>query len=547
MARIKDASVEAVKAAANIVELVETKTRLRKIGGRYTGLCPFHEERTPSFSVSPDRGTYHCFGCGVGGDAISFVRETEAVDFVGAIEWLADRFHIELEYEESSPAADAERRRKERLIQLLDQAAAFYERVLWDSEAGGPARAYLASRGLEEQVCREFRLGLSPHGSTLSRKAREKGFTAEELAAAGLVTRRGNDYFQRRLMFPLADARGRVIGFQARKLHDDDPLRGKYVNSPESELFHKSSVLYGLHVARSAVTKQDRALVVEGNTDVLALRQATLEPVVASMGTALTDRQLRELGRLTRRLFLCFDSDAAGEEATLRGMELAQQQGFEIRVVALPHGKDPADDPGGFEERLRAAEPYAVHRVRLELGRARDKQHAYLRVQDVLNGIPESPERHDAWRLANDRLGLTIQLRTAVGGTTGAGSPMSPRLVEVGERLERSALAGVRAHRSLERVLAELGPEHFDSALHRRVREQLLLPAATPEPDVVAVLGELDARAEAEGIDEETAKQLLLRLRERRLRQQLEAADEAHLHELQHKLAEIRTAIREFA
>ena len=546
MARLKDESVDAVKAAANIVDLVEAKTRLRKVGGRYTGLCPFHEERTPSFSVSPDRGTYHCFGCGVGGDAISFVRETEGLDFVGAIEWLADRFHVQVEYDDASPHSDQQRRRRERMRALLEQAAAFYERTLWDSTQGASAREYLASRGLGEEVCREFRLGLSPAGATLTRKAREK-FSADELAAAGLVTRRGTDYFQRRLMFPLADARGRVIGFQARKLHEDDPLRGKYVNSPESELFHKSNVLYGFNLARGAISKEDRAIVVEGNTDVIALRQAKLEPVVASMGTALTERQLSELSRLTSRVFLCFDADAAGEDATLRGMELALRQGFDVRVVALPKGKDPADEPETFEQRLTEAESYAVHRVRLELARARDRQHAYLRVQDVLNDLPESPERHEAWRLANDQLGLTVQLRAAAGGTASAGDAMSPRLVEVGDKLERSALAGVRAHPPLGRVLAELGPEHFDSELHRQARDELLAPSKSPEAAVVSLLAGLDALAEKEGIDEETAKQLLLRLRERRLRREFEGADEADLSELQHKLAEIRTAIREFA
>jgi DNA primase len=545
VARLKDESVEAVKGAANIVELAEARTRLRKVGGRYTGLCPFHVEKTPSFSVSPDRGTYHCFGCGVGGDAISFVRETEGLDFVGAIEWLADRFHVQLEYEESSPEADAVRKRRERLFTLLEQAASYYERVLWESQLGEPVRAYLASRGLGDEICREFRLGLSPPGATLARKARES-FSADELAAAGLVTRRGSDYFQRRLMFPLADARGRVLGFQARKLHEDDPLRGKYVNSPESELFRKSNVLYGLHLARGAMSKEDRAVVVEGNTDVIALRQVGLQAVVASMGTALTERQLKELARLTTRVYLCFDADSAGEEATLRGMELALRQGLHVRVVALPRGKDPADDPTGFEERLAGADPYAVHRVRLELGRARDRQHAYLQVQDVLNGIPESPERHDAWRLANDRLGLTVELRAVAGGTASAGRGMSPRIVDAGEKLERNALAGVRAHPSLLRVLAELGPEHFDSELHRRVRD-LLVDEATPEDELVALLAELDAIAERDGIDEETAKQLLLRLRERQLRRQFELADGSHLAELQQKLAEIRTAIREFA
>jgi DNA primase len=546
MARIKEESLEAVRAAANIVELVETRTRLRKVGARYVGLCPFHEEKTPSFSVSPDRGTYHCFGCGVGGDAISFVRETEGLDFVGAIEWLADRSHVELEYEETSPQVDARRRRRERLFGLLEQAASFYERTLWESDAAAPVREYVSSRGLHEDVCREFRLGLSSTGSTLARKAAEKGYTRDELADAGLITRRGSDYFQQRLMFPLADARGRVIGFQARKLHESDPLRGKYVNSPESELFHKSNVLYGLHLARSAIAKQDRAVIVEGNTDVIALRQTGLEPVVASMGTALTDRQLKELARLTRRTYLCFDSDAAGEEATLRGMELAVGAGLDVRVVALPKGKDPADDPGNFETRLGSAEPYAVHRVRLELVRARDRQHAYVRVQDVLNGLPESPERYEAWRLANDRLGLTVELRAAAAGTAAMGRALSPRLVDAGERLERNALAGVRAHPELTRFLAELTPEHFHSETHRRLREQLLAESAADD-ELSAPLAELDALAAAEGIDEATAKELLLRLRERDLRRQLAeaeaSADLERTKELQVKLLQMREAV----
>jgi DNA primase len=541
VARIKDTSVEAVKATANIVDLVEARTRLRKVGGRYTGLCPFHQEKTPSFSVSPDRGTYHCFGCGVGGDAISFVRELEGLDFVGAIEWLADRFNVQLEYEDASPEADAQRRHKERLHALLDQAATFYEKTLW-ADSGKPVQEYLASRALSEEACREFRLGLSPRGTTLSKKAQEKGFTRQELAGAGLVTQRGTDYFQRRLMFPLTDARGRVVGFQARKLHEDDPLRGKYVNSPEGELFHKSHVLYGLHLARGAITKEDRALVVEGNTDVIALRQADVKPVVASMGTALTERQLQELGRLTRRLFLCFDSDAAGEEATLRGMELAVSKGFEVRVVALPQGKDPADDPAGFEDRLGAAEPYAVHRVRLELDRARDKQHAYLRVQDILNSIPESPERHDAWRLANDRLGLTVQLRAAGSAATGAAA--SPRLIDAGDRLEREALAGCIAHAELLPVLAEMSEDHFDDERHRRLRANLV-DGGEAEADLVPLIAELDARAAADAIDEATGKELLLRLHERKLRRELADADFERTKELQEQLEKVRAAVGE--
>src|SRR5438046_3669343 len=289
-----------------MVEVVSARTQLRRAGARYTGLCPFHDEKTPSFSVNPADKLFYCFGCGKGGDLITFVRETEQLDFAQAVEWLAERYRVTLEYEESSPERDAERSRRERLLALLEQAAGFYERYLWDSESGEPAREYLRGRGLGEEVCREFRLGLAPGGAALAQAAAGQGFTRDELTGAGLINRRGNDYFSRRLLFPLADARGRVRGFQARQLYEDDPLRAKYVNSPEGDLFRKGDLLYGLHQARAAVAKQDRAVVVEGNTDVLALRQSGFEPVVASMGTALTENQLRELGRLTKRLFLCF-------------------------------------------------------------------------------------------------------------------------------------------------------------------------------------------------------------------------------------------------
>jgi DNA primase len=544
MARIKDSSVEAVKAAADIVAVVSGRTQLRKVGARYTGRCPFHDDRTPSFSVNPVKGYYHCFGCGVGGDTIRFVRETEQLDFVGAVEWLAARFNVPLEYEEQSPEVEARRQRQKRVFELLDQAASFYERYLWESQAGGSARDYLASRALREEVCREFRLGLALGGSTLVRKAREKGFTDAELAAAGLVNRRGSDYFSQRLVFPLADARGRIVGFQARRLREDDPIRGKYVNSAESDIFRKGSILYGLHAARAAIAKQGRAYVVEGNTDVLALRQAGVEPVVAAMGTALTEQQIKELARLTRRVYLCFDGDAAGEAATLRGMELAVSGGLDVQVVTMPPGLDPADVAPAFGDFIVRAEPYPVYRVRIEIERAPDTSVAYARAKDVLDRLPESPERQEAWRLANDRLDMTIQVRSAVPSTKAA---VTPRALEAGARLERDVLAGVVAHPNLLRILAEMGPEHFDSPLHRSAREHLLAPGLRADDDLVGLIAELDARAAAEGIDEETAEQLLLRLRERRLRRELATADDERLPDLQQALAKIRTAFREFA
>lgn len=541
VARIKDSSVEEVKAAADIVAVVSGRTQLRKTGARFMGRCPFHEERTPSFSVNPVEKFYYCFGCGAKGDLITFVRETEQLDFAGAVEWLADRFNVQLDYEETSPQQDARRRRRERLYELLDAASAFYERYLWESQAGSLARDYLAGRGLHEEVCREYRLGLALGGTTLARKAHERGFTRDELAAAGLVNRRGNDYFSGRLLFPLADARGRVLGFQARKLREEDPLRAKYVNSPEGELFRKGDLLYGLDRARAAIAKQERAVVVEGNTDVLALRQAGLEPVVASMGTALTERQLKELGRLTSRLWLCFDGDAAGEAATLRGMELAAAQGFDVHVVALPPGFDPADLADGFEQRLAGAESYLLYRTRIEIERAGDRQEGFVRVREVLARFEDSPQRQDAIRYAADKLGLPKETQAGLAPPVGSSATgrVSPRLLDAGARLERNALAGVTAHRSLVPILAELGPEHFDSEEHRRLRDDLVGGGAT-DP-------ELDARAAAEGIDERTAEELLLRLRERGIRRELADADPARTLELQASLARIRDAIEQLA
>ena len=545
MARIKDSSVRAVVAAADMVEVVSGRTQLRRASGsRYMGRCPFHEEKTPSFSVNPVEKLYYCFGCGTGGDVVSFVRETESLDFVGAIEWLAERFRVPLEYEELSPRVDAERRRRERLYALLEQTTAYFERLLWEGDGGAAVRGYLAGRGLGEAISREFRLGLAP-GRGLAEKARERGFTEEELRAAGLVTARGGDYFPRRLVFPLCDARGRVVGFQARKLREDDPLKGKYVNSPEGDLFHKGSILYGLHLAKAAIAKADYAAVVEGNTDVIALRQAEFEPVVASMGTALTDRQLRELGRLTKKVYLCFDADKAGQEATLRGMELAVAQGFDVRVVTLPEDQDPADAPEGFADRLPAAESYLIYRVRLEIERSADRQEAFVRSREVLAKAEDSPERQEALRLLADRLDLPRETLAGLAPARGRSGAVAetPRILDAGDRLEREVLAACIAHHSLVRGLAELTPEHFDSDLNRRFRAALV--SGRDDPELTALRAELDARAVQEAIDKRTGEELLLRLRERKLKRDLTGADLARTTELQAHLAKVRQALAE--
>jgi DNA primase len=546
MARVKDASKEAVVGAADIVEVVSAYTQLRRQGARWVGRCPFHDERTPSFSVNAADKLYYCFGCQAKGDLIGFVEAKEGLDFVGALEWLGERFGVRIEYEELNPQADATRRRRERLYALLDQAAVFYGRYLWEAPAGEPVRRYLRDeRGLSEDICREFRLGLSPGGDVLAGKAREKGYTRDELVVAGLVNRRGNDYFGGRLVFPLADARGRVLGFGARRLSESDPIQAKYVNSPESEMFRKASLVYGLDRARPTIAKEDRAIVVEGYTDVLALHERGVKGAVASMGTALTEAQLKELRRLSRRLMLCFDADAAGAEATLRGMDLAYREFDEVGVVPLPAGEDPASASGPFLERLAAAEPYPRYRVKLEIDRARSKEEAFRRVRAIVGRFDRNTEWLDAVEYAADRLDLPEDLQRRLPALVArmAGGEISRRVLEAGSRLEHDALAGVVAHQGLARLLAELSPEHFDDPLLRRVQAHLTAAEAAPTPDLVGLLAELDARAAAEGIDEGTAKELLLRLHERQLRRELATAGPERTRELQEALTRIREAV----
>jgi DNA primase len=547
VALIQKASIEQVVGAADMVEIVSGRTQLRRVGSRWTGRCPFHEERTPSFSVNAVEKLFYCFGCSKGGDLITFVRESEGLDFAEAVEWLADRTGVQLEYEEASPAVEAGRKRRERLLALLEQAAAFYARYLWDAPTGAHAREYLESRGLGEETCRKFRLGLSPGGTVLAGKARTKGYTQEELVAAGLVNRRGNDYFSGRLVFPLADARGRVLGFGARRLLEDDPIPAKYVNSPEGELFRKGTIVYGLDRARAAIAKADRAIVVEGYTDVLALHRRGLEEVVASMGTALTEPQLKELRRLTRRLYLCFDADAAGEAATLRGMELAVGAGFDVHVVPLAPGVDPADAADEFAGLLETASGYLRHRVKLEIERAGSAQEGFERVQALIAKAPRGPDQDEAARYASDQLNVPLRVHAAAGPTL---RQASRKVVGAAARLERELLAICATRPELaERFLTKLDDRHFDDPLHQRLRAYLA-GESEPDSELLALRAELDATAEREGLNEAAAQELFLRLEERLVRRELSdlsGGDLARAIELQGVLAKIQDALREVA
>lgn len=422
MPLIARASIDQVQAAADMVEIVGQYTELRKAGANYSGRCPFHEERTPSFSVNPAEKLYYCFGCGVGGNLFGFVQAKENLDFAGAVEYLADRYGIELEYEESSARGDAERHRRERLRALLEQATVYYERVLHDAGAAAPAREYLKQRGLGDDVCRQFRLGFSLAGwDKLREAARAKKFSDQDLLDAGLVvpgkSGRPYDRFRGRIMFPLADDRGRTLGFGARTMGDEKP---KYLNSPETPLYHKSEAVFGLHAAKAAAGREDRVYVVEGYTDVLALVQAGVHNVVASMGTALTEQQLKRLARVTRNLYLCFDADAAGLGAMSRALTLGRKMGLSLHVVRVPDGLDPADyvlsGAGGEGFRALAADAQTLlqFHVRLALathdldkpdGRAR----AFAQLKGVLSEAATPIERDEELRHVADRLQLSAE------------------------------------------------------------------------------------------------------------------------------------------
>jgi DNA primase len=416
-------SIERTKEAVDMVELVGARTDLRRVGARFTGRCPFHEERTPSFSVSAEHKLYHCFGCGESGDAIGFVSATEALDFPGAVEFLADRYGVELEREDEDPRQEERRRRRERLRALLERTTAYYERYMWDSREAAIAREHLTARGLGEEVLRRFRVGFAPAvGDRVLAGALRDGFTVEEATAAGLASAgRGGppgDRFRDRITFPLADARGRVLGFGARAVREEQ--RPKYLNTSENELYHKGRQLFGIDHARAPAARAGRVVVVEGYTDVLALSQAGLPEVVAIMGTALTSEQLAELSRTATTVLLALDADRAGREAMLRAARGAAERGVELLVVDMPEGRDPAelvaaDGVEAVSSRLGGAMTVPEFEVRrvladADLSSPRGRDRALTAVRPLVDATPErSAVRDELVRMAADRLDVPAE------------------------------------------------------------------------------------------------------------------------------------------
>ncbi|MGI8716037.1 MAG: DNA primase [Solirubrobacteraceae bacterium] len=443
MSRYTADSRDRVVDAVDMISLVSARTELRRVGvNSYFGLCPFHDERTGSFHVRPDDKHYHCFGCQSSGDPFTFVMETEGLDFKAAMESLAERFGVQMETEDEDPQAAARRQRRERLHSLMSRTAAYYSRYLWEAREAGDAREYLLGRGLTEEILREFRVGYAPSAwDRILLGSRKAGFTEEELLAAGLVqrsqTRPGSihDHFRARIMFPAADARGRVRGFGARRLTED--LNGaKYVNTSDGELYHKREVLFGIDLARAHAAKAGRMLLVEGYTDVLALHQAGIRNTVGIMGTSLTEEQIAELERVVRVLELCLDSDRAGQDAMLRAARLAAGRKLELRVVGLPEGADPADlvlseGAEGLRARVRASQPFVVFNVdrilaQADTSSAEGRDAALGQLRPVFGGLGLGVLRDELMRRISGRLGLSegqvSTLLAASATSAGAGS-----------------------------------------------------------------------------------------------------------------------------
>lgn len=364
MSMIPDDKINEVKERAAILDVIADYVSLRKSGANYQGLCPFHGEKTPSFNVNPARGIFHCFGCGVGGNVVTFIMKMEGLAFPEAVKFLAKRVGVVIE---DRPVSAAEKRRldeRELLYEISELASRFYRNLLERSEEAGTARRYLEQRGVDRETAEAYRLGYAPdRWDALARYLAQQHVLPEQAEKLGLLRRREGggyyDTFRNRLLFAITDIHGRVIGFGGRVLDDSLP---KYINSPESPIYHKSEVLFGVHLAKGAMREQGSAIVVEGYFDHLALYQAGVRNVVATCGTALTDGHIKLLKRYATKVYTLFDADSAGKKATLRALDLFLQENFPAQVVELTAGEDPDSfikKEGGeaFLARLAKARP----------------------------------------------------------------------------------------------------------------------------------------------------------------------------------------------
>jgi DNA primase len=563
LSRLTAESVERVRAAADFVEVARGYTELRQRGTRWIGLCPFHDERTPSFSVDPSSNLYYCFGCQAGGDVFGFLQEKEGLDFRQSVEQLADRFGVELAYDSSDPADEERRRLRERLYELLSKTAGFYARYLGESAEAARARSYLEGRGLDRDVLEQFGVGFAPSAwDRVLTSALGQGYREQELHAAGLVQQGRNggfyDRFRGRIMFPLRDPRGRVLGFGARAMRDSQ--QPKYVNSPESAVYHKGRSLFGIDIARPHTTKSGEVIVVEGYTDVLALHQGGFRNSVAAMGTALTDDQVAELARIAGSVLLAFDADRSGQEAMLRVQRAAAGRQLDLKVVRLPDDKDPCDllhEEGSvpFSDRLGKAISFLEFQVRTVIDRSdlsspAGKDRALAELTPVFSASAPSAERDEQLRFVAGRLDLSEHLLAPL-----MARPARERLPERparaagaatrGERWERIFLAmcvssGERGREYLER----LGDDHLSSDVLRRARSWILEHPDAPtvglpsdDEQLAQAVSEIVVRASGQPTDVNALEVGFLGLERQRLEREIRQAAEAEDFERQRELS----------
>jgi DNA primase len=415
--KISTRSIEEVRERANIVEVASEFTALRRQGTNLIGLCPYHSEKTPSFSVSPEKNFYHCFGCKKGGDAIKLVAELKSVSFVEAVSYLAERFGVELKFEGHSPEEErmAEQRaaRRRSAYKALAAAAAYYHKYLLKAPAAEAARRYLKNRGLLDSTIVEFRLGYAPPRGRAGfmRAAYKVGIDREALEAAGLLSPRGGERFVERVTFPISDKRGRIVGFGARAVGDAKP---KYLNSPETKIFNKRSLLYGFPQVAEAMRKEKAALVVEGYTDVLMLYQSGIKNAVATLGTAMTDQHLKTLSGHVDDVYLLFDPDEAGERVLKTAFFTAIELKLDLRVLRLP--EDPADwllehSAEEFLGLLSGATSILEYGIRRATEGARganaiDRARALPEIRELIGRVEDPVLSREAHRLAAEALGV---------------------------------------------------------------------------------------------------------------------------------------------
>ncbi len=474
-------SVAQIKERLNIEDVIAPYVKLTRAGKSLRGLCPFHKEKTPSFHVSPERGSWHCFGCGLGGDGFSFIEKIEGVDFKGALQILAEKAGVVIEYSGKGNREDTTK--KERLLALMARASEWYAGKL----LGSLAQIYAHDRGLNGGTIAAWRLGYAPEEwRALLEALTAEGFTIPELLSAGLIKEADGkpgtyyDRFRNRLLFPIRDAAGRVVAFTGRALAPDD--LAKYLNSPETELYHKSEILFGMDRAKDAIRTRKFTMLVEGQIDVLLAHQAGFENAVALSGTALSSRHLNLMKRYSENLMLVLDADAAGLTATARSAELALREGLRVKAARLPSGKDPAElieeDVQEFTKRIKEAKPI-VDFFLTELAEKERDPHRLVRAAEqivlpLINAIPSPMEREHFMQSAARTLGLSSE-------TIRESLRRLPKLQETpgSSSVERTAAVPARDTRS--QVILAVLHAYPDTPLANRVKTEYLRITEAPE------------------------------------------------------------------